>query len=140
MDVNRITKKLRITAQDSVRYQLITSIIFFRKETLTPSELDILIYLAMEGEVELGKFCNDTAKKMYTIERMEEFSSRSQNVRNILNKLVKRGLVDKSLDPGRKNIKLHPEIEVYHEGNVLLDYNFLSISEVQTPVVDPIEV
>lgn len=129
MEVNRITKKLRITPQDSVRYQLITSIIFFKKETLTPSELDILVYLAMEGEVELGKFCNETTKKMYVIEKMEQFSTKAQNVRNIINKLVKRGFIDKSLSPGRKSIKLHPEIEVHYEGNVLLDYNFLSVNQ-----------
>ena len=128
MDVNRITKKLRITPEDSVRYQLITSIIFFKRETLTPSELDILVYLAMEGDIELGKFCNETTKKMYTIEKMEQFSTKAQNVRNIINKLVKRGFIDKSLEPGRKSIKIHPEIEVYHEGNVLLDYNFLSVT------------
>lgn len=129
MEVNRITKKLRVTPQDSVRYQLITSIIFFKKETLTPSELDILVHLTMEGETELGKFCNETTKKMYTIEKMEQFSTKAQNVRNIINKLVKRGFIDKSLSPGRKSIKIHPEIEVHHEGNVLLDYNFLSVTQ-----------
>jgi DNA-binding MarR family transcriptional regulator len=129
MEVNRITKKLRITPQDSVRYQLITSIIFFRKETLTPSELDILVYLALEGEVELGKFCNETTKKMYVIEKMEQFSTKAQNVRNIINKLVKRGFIDKSLEPGRKSIKVHPEIEIHYQGNVLLDYNFLSVNQ-----------
>jgi len=129
MEVNRITKKLRITPQDNVRYQLITSIIFFKKETLTPSELDILVYLAMEGEIELGTFCNETTKKMYIIEKMEQFSTKAQNVRNIINKLVKRGFIDKSLEPGRKSIKLHPEIEVHYEGNVLLDYNFLSVNQ-----------
>lgn len=129
MEVNRITKKLRVTPQDSVRYQLITSIIFFKRETLTPSELDILVHLTIQGESELGKFCNQTTKEMYTIEKMEQFSTKAQNVRNIINKLVKRGFIDKSISPGRKTIKIHPEIEVHHEGNVLLDYNFLSVTQ-----------
>lgn len=129
MNVNKISKKLRITPQDSVRYQLITSIIFFRKETLTPSELDIMVQLALEGEAELGSFCTEITKKLYVIERPEQFSTKSQNVRNIINKLNKRGFIDKSLQPGKKTIRIHPEIEVHHKGNVLLDYNFLSVEQ-----------
>jgi DNA-binding MarR family transcriptional regulator len=128
MDVNRVTKKLRIMPEDSVRYQLITSIIFFRKETLTPSELDILTNLALAGEVELGTFCTDTTKKMYVIDKPEQFSTKSQNIRNIINKLTKRDLIVKSDSPGKKMIKLNSSIEVYHKGNVLLDYNFLSVN------------
>ncbi len=128
MDVNRITKKLRITPEDSVRYQIITSIIFFKKETLTPSELDILVYLAIAEESELGKFCNDTTKKMYVIKEPEHFSVKSQNIRNIINKLVKRGFVEKSTEPGKKTIKLNHEIKAYYKGNVLLDFNLLSVN------------
>lgn len=129
MNVNKISKKLRITPQDSVRYQLITSIIFFRKETLTPSELEILILLSLSGPIDLGAFCTSTTKKMYVIEQPEKFSTKSQNVRNIINKLVKRGFIDKSEEPGKKTIQIHPEIEIHHKGNVLLDYNFLSVEQ-----------
>ena len=66
---------------------------------------------------------------MYTIEKMEQFSTKAQNVRNIINKLVKRGFIDKSFEPGRKFIKLHPEIEIHYQGNVLLDYNLLSVNQ-----------
>ena len=129
MDVNRITKKLRIAPKDSVRYQLITAIIFFKKEILTKSELDILVHLAIDGEVDLGTFCNETTKKMYVIEKMEQFSTKAQNIRNIVNKLTKRGFIVKSEGRGKKTISLDPTIEVYHKGNVLLDYNFLSVTQ-----------
>jgi DNA-binding MarR family transcriptional regulator len=129
MNVNRVTRKLRIAPADSVRFQLITSLVFFKKETLTPSELDILTHLALAGESELGSFCTETTKKMYVIEKMEEFSVKSQNIRNIINKLHKRGFIDKSTGKGKKSIMIHPDIELQCKGNVLLDYNFLSVNE-----------
>ena len=129
MNVQRVTKKLRITPSDSVRFQLITALVFFKKETLTPSELDILTNLALEGTIELGAFCTSTTKKLYTIDKMEEFSVKSQNIRNIITKLNKRGFVDKSTGKGKKTIRLHPNIEIQADGNVLLDFHFLSTNE-----------
>lgn len=126
MDVNRVTKKLRLPVEDSVRFQLITALVFTRKESITPTELDILIHLTLAGEAELGKFCNETVKKMYVIERMEDFSVKAQNIRNIITKLCKRNIVEKSAGKGKKTIKLHPTIEVFYQGNVLLDYQFLT--------------
>ena len=126
MEVNKVTKKFRLTPQESVKFQLITELIFFKKEHMTPSELDILTNLTLAGEIELSLFCNESAKKMYTITKMEEFGVKAQNVRNIISKMIKKGYIDKSTGKGKKKIKLHPDIEVFYEGNVLLDYNLLS--------------
>ena len=129
MDINRVTKKIRLSQMESVRFQLITALMFFKKETLTSSELDILTHLVLAEEDELGRFCTETVKKMYTITKMEEFSVKSQNIRNIITKLSKRGFILKSTGKGKKTIKLNPSIEIYHTGNVLLDYNFISTQD-----------
>lgn len=129
MEVKRITKKLRLSVDDSIRFQLITALVFLKKEMLTPSELTILTHLVKAKEVELGAFCNETAKAIYVIEKMEDFAVRSQNVRNIVNKLHKRGFISKSAGKGKKTIQLSPDIEMNFEGNVMLDYQFLSINE-----------
>ena len=126
MEVNKVTKKLRLTPQESVKFQLITELVFFKQATLTPSELEILTDLTLEGEIELGAFCNKTAKKMYVITKMEEFGVKAQNVRNIISKMEKKEFITKTIGKGKKKIKLHPNIEVFYEKNVLLDYNFIS--------------
>lgn len=134
MNVNKITKKFRLTTKDSVRFQLISQLIFFQRKMITPAELDILIELVLTGECELGAFCNETAKKLYTIEKIEEFQAKSQNVRNIITKLQRRDIVSKSDGKGKKVIGIHPSVQIYYEGNVLLEYNLLSIQEQPTEV------
>ena len=129
MEINRITNKLRLSVYDSVRFQIITQTMFFKNMVLTPTELKILISLAITGEIELGSFCNTITKEIYDIKKMEEFPAKSQNIRNIITKLTKRGLIDKSSGIGKKTIKLNSEIEVFYEDNILLDYNFLSTNE-----------
>ena len=57
---------------------------------------------------------------------MEDFAVKSQNVRNIINKLHKKGVVTKTVGNGKRLIVLNPAVEVFWKGNVLIDYNFLS--------------
>jgi hypothetical protein len=113
MEVKKVTKKLRVTTPDVIKYQLITEIMFFKNEHLIPSDLDILILLVMWGPMELVGFCMNAAKHLYPDTAPEDLSVRSQNVRNRIVKLEKRNIVVKS-KTGRK-------------GNVLLDYNYLAI-------------
>ena len=128
MDVNKITKKFRLTPKDCVRYQLITSIMFFKKDMISASELDILVLLSLHDEVELSSFCIDTTKELYVIDKPEQFHIKSQNVRNIINKLTKKGFIIKNDNPSKKNIKINPDFDIQHKGNILLNYNFLSIA------------
>ena len=41
MQVNRVQKKLRVTRYDSVRFQIITEYVFFKKEALIPIDIEI---------------------------------------------------------------------------------------------------
>lgn len=126
MEAKKITKKLRITTPEAIKYQLITEIVFIKKENLIPSDLDILVLLAMWGPMELVAFCLNAAKELYPETAPENLSVRSQNVRNRIVKLEKREIVVKS-KTGRKIITLNPELDIHSKGNLLLDYNYLAI-------------
>lgn len=126
MEVKKVTKKLRVTTPDVIKYQLITEIVFFKNEYLIPSDLDILILLVKWGPMELVGFCMNAAKQLYPDTAPEDLSVRSQNVRNRIVKLEKRNIVTKS-KTGRKIISLNPDINIQSEGNILLDYNYLAV-------------
>ena len=103
-----------------------TELMFFKKEHLIPSDMELLTLLALWGPMELGAFCTTAAKRIYPDIKPEEIAVRSQNVRNRIVKLEKRLLVEKSKS-GKKMIQLADNIAVESKGNVLLDYNFLSV-------------
>lgn len=122
MQVYKVDKKMLLEKKELVKFQLLTELVFFKKETLIDSDMSILTLLALWGPIELSKFCNEAAKEMYDIQRMEEFSVKSQNIRNRVAKLQKRGLISKDA----RVIKLASSINVVTKGNVLVDYNFLA--------------
>jgi DNA-binding MarR family transcriptional regulator len=126
MEVSKIEKKYRLTHYDLVKYQVITEFVFFKKESLIDTDIDLLTLLAMDGPVELTKFCNEVVKKTFPDTIAEEFAVKSQNVRNKLGKLEKRGLIEKS-DSYKKIIQIAISVPVIKTGNVLLDYKFLAV-------------
>jgi hypothetical protein len=126
MEVKKVNKKLRLSTADIVKYQLITEVLFFKKEYLISSDLEILTLLVMWGPIELGGFCAAAAKIIYPNVAPEELSTRAQNIRNRIVKLEKRNIVVKS-KTGRKVIVLNPEIDIHSKGNILLDYNYLAV-------------
>ena len=131
MEVQKVTKKVRISTTDAIKYQLITELVFFRKEYIIPSDLEILILLVMWGPLDLGTFCMSAAKTLYPDTPPQELSLRSQNIRNRIVKLEKRNIIVKS-DTGRKVISITPTIDIYSQGNILLDYNYLSVESTKT--------
>lgn len=126
MEVKKINKKLKLSTQDIVKYQLITEVLFFKKEYLILSDLEILTLLVMWGPIELGGFCAAAAKVIYPDSLPEELSTRAQNIRNRIVKLEKRNIIVKS-KTGRKIIALNPDIDIHCKGNILLDYNYLAV-------------
>ena len=127
MEVNKVEKKYRLTHYDLVKYQVITEFVFFKKENLIDTDLELLTLLALEGSVDLTKFCNNVVKKTHPAINPEEFGVRAQNVRNKLTKLEKRGLIRKS-DTYKKTIEIAMSVPVLKSGNVLLDYKFLALA------------
>jgi hypothetical protein len=130
MEVNRVQKKIRVSSYDVVKYQIITELIFFKKEHLIPSDIELLTLLALWGPIELGKFCNAAAKKLYKNIEMEEFSVRAQNVRNSMAKLEKRSIIEK-INNGKRQIQISTSLNIYGKGNVLLDYNILAVESIK---------
>ena len=130
MEVNRVQKKIRVSSYDVVKYQIITELIFFKKEHLIPSDIELLTLLALWGPIELGKFCNAAAKKLYKNIEMEEFSVRAQNVRNRMAKLEKRSIIEK-INNGKRQIQISTSLNIYGKGNVLLDYNILAVESIK---------
>lgn len=127
MEVNKVEKKYRLTHYDLVKYQVITEFVFFKKENLIDSDLELLTLLAIEGPAELTKFCNYAVKKTHPNVSPEEFGVRAQNIRNKLTKLEKRGLIRKS-ETYKKTIEIAMSVPVLKSGNVLLDYKFLALA------------
>lgn len=115
--VNQVDKRVRMTRWDIVKFQLMTHCYLFKIPVSDP-ELNCLTFLAMQGEQELTQFCTQAADKKY-------FSS-PQSVRNCLTKAEKKKLIKKE-GKNKKKIYIHPELKIHAEGNILLDYKFLSV-------------
>lgn len=124
IEVNKLNKKIRMTLYDAVKYQIITEIMFLKKENIIPSDIEILTLLGLWGPVNLSSFCFKAATYLYPGLQPEEYAIRSQNVRNRIVKLQKRNIVVKN---DKKAIALNPDFKVVGKGNVLIDYNFLAL-------------
>lgn len=116
--VNQVDKRVRMDRDQIVKFQLITHC-YLSKIPVSEADLDCLAFLAMEGEQELTSFCIKAHGKNI-------FSSQ-QSVRNCLTKAEKKNLIIKE-GKNKKKIYINPDIKVFSEGNILLDYKFLSIA------------
>lgn len=124
IEVNKLHKKIRMTLYDAIKYQIITEIMFLKKEKIINSDIEILTLLGLWGPINLSNFCFKAAVYLYPDLQPEEYAIRSQNVRNRIVKLQKRNIVVKN---DKKAIALNPEFKIVGKGNVLIDYNFLAI-------------
>lgn len=116
--VKQVDKRVRMTRWDIVKYQILTHC-YLNKIQVSEADLDCLTYLAMEGQQELTDFCNKAHDKKI-------FSS-TQSVRNCLTKAEKKSLIKKE-GKNRKKIYINPEMSIYSNGNILLDFKFLSVA------------
>lgn len=126
MQVTKISKKLRVSRLDMLRCQLLMEIAFLKKEHVIPSDLEFLTLLALWGPMDLTAFCEQAAMKVYTDVDPYDLPKRSQNVRNRVVKLEKRGLMIKQ-KKGKKQVMVAPELVRTDKGAVLLDYQFLTV-------------
>lgn len=123
IQVKKIEKKVRVTLFESVKFQIMYEILFRKKDTISSSDIDILTFLSIVGSTELSKFCTKLTKTLYKDVKPEEFAIKSQNIRNRLGKMIKKGYVIKD---GSK-IKIDPSLEIVIHRNMLLTYNFLTV-------------
>ena len=116
--VNQVDKRVRMSGWQIVKYQILTHCYLYNIQ-VSESDLDCLTLLAIEGDQELTSFCNKAHDKQI-------FSS-TQSVRNCLTKSEKKGLIKKE-GKNKKKIFINPELKVHSQGNILLDFKFLSIA------------
>lgn len=126
MEVTKVERKYRLTHHDLVKYQVMTEFVFFRKEQLSDADVDLLTLLALTGPVELTKFCSIVVKQSSENIEPEDFAVKSQNIRNKISKLEKRGFIKKS-DSYKKTIEIQSTVNIQKTGNILLDYKFLAV-------------
>jgi|694.fasta_scaffold23978_10 hypothetical protein len=115
---NQVEKRMKLTTWQSVKYQLLTHCYLYNIQ-VSDADLDCLTFLALEGEQELTSFCLKAFNKKI-------FSS-TQSVRNCLTKSEKKNLIKKE-GKNKKKIYIHPNIKVVAQGNILLDFKFLSVA------------
>lgn len=113
--VNKVVKKSMISKWEVVKYQLLTYC-FFNNLQISNADLDCLVLLITSENID------DVSSISQKACDSKIFKS-PQSVRNCLNKLLKKQLLVKS----NKKIKINPTIGVVHQGNILLNYNFLAV-------------
>ena len=115
--VNKVDKKMKMNSWDIVKFQLLTYC-HLNKILVSDADLECLTLLAIEGDQELSSFCNKANDKKI-------FSS-IQSVRNCLTKAEKKYLLIKE-GKNKKKIYINPLLNIQSEGNILLNYQFLSV-------------
>lgn len=130
--VHLVDKRSALNLSDIIRFQIITHC-YLTKIVLSDLDYECLTNLGMSGEMELTLFCSTMAEKRLN-EKLKSIKVKGktpapspQTIRNALIKLEKEGLIYKD-GSGRKKIKLHPDLKIQTEGNILLDYKFAYIS------------
>jgi len=116
--VNLVEKKAKLDKQAAVQFQIITHC-FLSGIVLSSSEIICLIMLAIDGVQDLNAFCTKVHEKGV-------FKS-SQSARNAIARAEKNKLVIKE-GKSKKKIYINPDIKIQTEGNILLDYKFLSVA------------
>jgi hypothetical protein len=117
-----VEKKVRMDNLDVIKYQLLTHC-FLERISISDSGIECLAILARQGEVELTQFCN----QIVNLDREDKLYKSAQSVRNVVNEAEKSRLIIKR-GKNRKVIFINPELEIQSDGNILLDYKFLSLA------------
>ena len=139
MQINKVTRKVRLDSKlDSIKYQLITELVFLRKQPLIDTDLTYLTLLVLWGPISLKEFCHKSVLHIYgasIVTDVEKHPVRVQTVRNRLGIMEKRGLIVKQ-GKGKKILSINPAISVSTQGNILLEYNFLYIETQENKAAD----
>jgi len=118
---NLVSKKVRMGHRDIIKYQLVTHCFITTSNSLAMSnELDCLALLGAYGEHELSEFCNIAVD--------EKIFKTAQTVRNFMTKAGKVNLVNKDRT-NKKRISLREELKIQTEGNIVLDFKVVYVTE-----------
>lgn len=117
MEVNKLSKKTLLSKVDAIKFQIITHC-FINKIPVSDADVSCITLLAVNKGIELHTMCNKACE-------LKIFKT-PQSVRNALNKIEKKKLIVKE-GKNKKKLSLSRDMNIVTEGNILLDYNFLSV-------------
>lgn len=109
-----------ISRDTIIRFQLMMHC-YFSGIRITDDNLKILTLLAIEGRYELKEFVDLIVKK--------KLSGSTEGIRTVLRDIQRKGLIIKE-GGYRKVIRLHPDMKIQTEGNVMVDIKLLSRGQV----------
>mgnify|MGYP002625453698 CR=1 FL=1 len=115
--VNKVDKRAKVEIGEAVKFQILTYC-FFNDIQISMSDLNCLYLLAMEGNIEMTKFCN-------LVSEGGIFKS-PQSCRNALSKAEKKGLIIKNGN-NKKTIELNSAMNVQIDGPLFLEYKILGV-------------
>jgi hypothetical protein len=122
--VNLVEKKDKLGRTPVIKFQLLTYC-FLKGIVVSDATLDMMSLLAQVGKQDFAPFCKRTAD--------DKIFLSAQSARNAIDKAVEKKLIIKEGDK-RKTIWLNPDLKIQTNGNILLDYKFLSLED--KPVAD----
>ena len=131
--VNVVNKQVRMELSDIIRYQVITHC-YINHIVLSELDYDCLTTLGLMGESELTDFCTYMAERRLE-EKMKSWnpsargtkpSASPQTIRNVLIKVEKDGLIEKT-GKGRKKISINPILKIQTNGNILLNHKIVCL-------------
>lgn len=135
MEINKLTRKVRLDSlHTAIKYQLITELVFLRKQSIIDSDLVYLTLLGEWGAMSLKQFCHKAVLYLFGEDSANDgikHPVRVQTVRNRLSILEKRGFIVKN-GRGNKTISINPAIPLRTDTNLLLEYNFLYLEATET--------
>jgi len=114
--VNKVEKKVNLSNTDIIKYQILTYC-FLKNIQISNADLNCLSKLAKLDSVTLTQFCESISE--------DGIFKSPQSCRNAIQKAKLKGLVIKD----GKKISIVDDINLQHEGNIFLDFKFLSIAE-----------
>ena len=128
--VNLVTKKVTMDQRSIIKFQLMIYC-YFQGFSLSDSELECLVLLALNNEADISDFCNASCKESErdrepNLPYVQDIYANPQVVRNYLNKMERIGLIIKE-GRNRKKIYLSADIQLQALGNILLDYKFIHV-------------
>lgn len=118
---NVVQKKARMGHRDIIKYQIMTHC-FMKDIPLSEAGLDCLTLLAAYGTYNLAEFCNTVVD--------EKIFKTTQTVRNFLTQAENTGLVSKN-GTTKKTVALRDDLKIQTEGNIVLDFRMIYVTEEQ---------
>jgi len=131
--VKQVPIRQRVSRWNLIRFQILTWC-FLRNIQVTNADIEALVLLSILGRTKLTSFCEQLCTTELNIShkhKREDFKyifNSKQSARNAMSKLHELGLIKREgKNKSNINLWLNPEMDIYTDQNLLINYQFLSI-------------